>query len=198
MADVFRSRRLDPRTRLVFAALAVLIAWSGIAAALDRYGRDRQVDGRWDAIVVAGARVWHGGEPSDALTRRTEHAVRLWRRGVAPTIVLTGGVGENPPAEAVVAAGVARALGVPDSALRLERSSKNTEENARFARAMLGDKRVLVVTDAYHVLRSEWIYRRHFRDAQVVGVVIGWRPPVRASLREVAALGWYGVQRALH
>lgn len=178
--------------RGALASALVLLAWLVAACGVDLYGRTRQPHGKWDAIVVAGATVWRGGRPSKALTRRTLAGVDLWRRGHAPLLVLTGGVGAHGPAEAIVAASIARAHGVPEAALVIEDRSQNTDENARFARELLGGGRVLVVTDAYHVLRSELIYRRHFADAGLVGLPIGKTPALASgALREVPALLWY-------
>jgi uncharacterized SAM-binding protein YcdF (DUF218 family) len=158
------------------------------ACAIDYYGRAHEPHGRWDAIVVAGAAVWRGGRPSKALTRRTSAGVALWRSGHAPRLVLTGGVGAHGPAEAQVAAVIARQQGVPESALVIEDRSRTTEENARFARELLGDARVLVVTDAYHVLRCELIYSRYFTESALVGLPLGRTPQLPTAMREVPAV----------
>src|SRR5690606_5264267 len=117
-------------------------------------------------IVVLGCRVRPDGSASLALARRTRHAAALYRRGLAPRIVLTGGVGAHPPSEARAAAAIARAEGVPEEALILEERSTSTEENAREARRRIDARRVLVVTDAYHVFRAERVFRRHFEHAR--------------------------------
>jgi len=181
--------------RLARAALVVLLLfgfWVLAACAIDLYGRTQKPAGKWDAIVVAGATVWRGGRPSRALTRRTLAGVELWRKGYAPRLVLTGGVGAHGPAEGRVAAEIARQHGVPESALVVEDRSHSTEENARFARELVGNARVLVVTDAYHVLRCELIYEDHFAEVQLVGLPIGKTPALASgAMREVPALLWY-------
>lgn len=180
--------------RAALGLFGVALAWIIGAWALDAYGRKRTAHGRWQAIVVAGASVWRGGRPSKALSRRTLAAVELWRKGYAPRLVLTGGVGDNGPAEAEVAAELARRNGVPDEAIVIENRSHTTEENARFTRLLIGDQSVLVVTDAYHVLRSELIYRREFRNSAVVGLPLGKYVPLETALREVPALVWFFVR----
>jgi uncharacterized SAM-binding protein YcdF (DUF218 family) len=177
--------------RAALGLCGVALGWMIGAWALDAYGRKRTPYGHWDAIVVAGASVWRGGHPSKALSRRTLAAVELWRAGYAPHLVLTGGIGDNPPAEAEVAADLARKSGVPKGALVIENRSHTTEENAHFTRLLLGDASVLVVTDAYHVLRSELIYRREFRSSAVVGLPLGKYVPLETALREVPALLWF-------
>jgi uncharacterized SAM-binding protein YcdF (DUF218 family) len=175
----------------MISASVLLLAWFSSAFALDAYGRRQQAPGNWDAIVVPGAAVWRHGQPSKALRRRTLAAVELYAKGRAPILVLTGGLGQHPPAEAQVAARLARDHGVPEAALRVEERSQTTVENARYAREILGDKRVLVVTDAYHTLRCELAYSRYFAEVGMVGVPLGRRPLLAASLREVGALAWF-------
>jgi uncharacterized SAM-binding protein YcdF (DUF218 family) len=115
-------------------------------------------------------------------------AVELWKKGHAPLLVLTGGRGLHPPPESHAAAALAREHGVPDSALRIEDRSSNTVENAEFSHELLGDKRVLVVSDAYHVFRCKLVYRHYYPEVAVAGVPLGRRPPWADALREVAAL----------
>lgn len=149
--------------------------------------------GGFEAIIVAGCRVLPDGSPSPALARRTERAVEVWRQGLAPVIVLTGGPRDGRPAEARVAADLARRLGVPAEALRLEERSRSTEENARFARALLRGGPVIVVTDAFHALRCERVFARRFERA----VAVSPDPPTPAAardlLREAVSLVAYGV-----
>ncbi|HEY6558125.1 MAG TPA: YdcF family protein [Polyangiaceae bacterium] len=180
--------------RAALSAALLGAFWVLAACGVDLYGRTLQPHGKWDAIVVAGATVWRGGRPSRALTRRTLAGVELFRQGYAPRLVLTGGVGAHGPAEAEVAARIAREHGVPEAALVIEGRSHNTEENARFARELIGSGRVLVVTDAYHALRSELIYRRYFEDVALVGLPIGKTPALASgALREVPALLWHWI-----
>lgn len=166
------------------------VGWAGLAGALDRYGQRATQVGAFDAIVVAGCRVLPDGRPSLALQRRTDLAVALWRQGRAPVIVFTGGLGEHAPTEAAAAAAHAVDQGVPLVAIQLEDRSTSTEENARFA-AALGHRRVLVVTDAYHVFRAERTFARHFDAVDGVGSVGPVRTRVVGALREVFAIGWY-------
>lgn len=177
---------------MVLLGSALLYATGAVA--LDRYGR-RPVEGRYDAIVVAGCRVLPDGRPSMALARRTRRAVELWRDGVAPRLVFTGGVGADAPAsEAAVAAALARRLGVPGEAILLEERSTSTDENARYAAALLPPgARVVVVSDAYHVFRCERVFRRYFGDARGVGSIGHPWARMRGALREVAAVAAYGV-----
>ena len=102
-------------------------------------------------IVVLGAAVRPGGEPSPALRRRIDHAVWLWGQAPQSTLVLTGGVGDFPPAEAEVMARIAEAAGVPRERLLLEPCATTTRESARLCAVLLTRcevRRLLIVTDA--------------------------------------------------
>src|SRR5207244_1888445 len=84
---------------------------------------------RADAIVVLGCRLFPGGRPSERLRRRVRLGVGLYREGVAPLIVMSGG-GTGPVTEAAVMHDLAQEAGTPETALLLEPESRNTFENA--------------------------------------------------------------------
>jgi uncharacterized SAM-binding protein YcdF (DUF218 family) len=91
---------------------------------------------------------------------RIVHAAALYRAGKAPWIVVAAG---NRPdvadfqVEADAISLFLHDLGVPASAIRLDRQSRNTRENAAMVRPILrqlGAKRVLLVTSAQHMPRA--------------------------------------------
>lgn len=182
------------RGRLVWVAVGLIGAVYLLGAAwLDRRGRVAAPERRFDAVVVLGCRVRPDGSPSPALARRARHGATLYHRGFAPRLVTTGGVGTYGPSEASVAAGVARALGVPRGAIVLEERSTSTEENAREAAALIEAERVLVVTDTYHVFRAERVFRRYFAEAVAVGSSGSRSVRMRGALREVIAVMGYAL-----
>ena len=114
-----------------------------------------------DAIVVLGCRLPPDGGPGGALFRRVQHAAALWQEAAAPLVLLSGG-GEGPRPEAHVMRELAVAAGVPAGSLLIEAGSRNTFENAVFCARLLRERglgRVLVVTDAYHLLRARLLFR---------------------------------------
>jgi uncharacterized SAM-binding protein YcdF (DUF218 family) len=133
----------------------------GLAWRVDRFGQ-RERAAPADALVVLGARVMPGGVPSGALLARVEKAVELYQRGLAPRLVFSGGIGVNPPSEAHVMREEAVRLGVPSEACVLEEQSHSTEQNARYSAELLrtlGVRRVVVVSDPYHLLRARQYFR---------------------------------------
>jgi len=168
------------------------MVWLVSAWGLTLRGRRAVASGHYDAIVVPGCAVRPDGRPSGALERRVCGAVDAWRKGLAPVVVLTGGEGAHGHVEAVVAARRCRELGIPPEAVAVEPWSRTTKENASFAVHHVprgAGARVLVVTDAYHVVRARRLFRRSFIDADAIashgrGAPHRWRP----ALREVGAL----------
>lgn len=72
-------------------------------------------------------------------------AAELYRQGLAPKILFTGGLGRNtegllPEPEAVRFARVAMECGVPEEDILIEDKSTNTKENIEFTRALLEEK----------------------------------------------------------
>lgn len=186
-----------PPKRLRVSIFALLTLWLTLAVALDRYGLRAPPVGPYDVIIVAGCRVHPSGQPSDALARRAERAVALWRQGLAPQVIFTGGVGAGGVSEAAAAARHAESLGLPASAIRLEDQSRSTEENARYASSIAVGARVIVVSDAYHVWRAERVFGRYFPEVRGVGSVGPWSARLRGAAREVVAVAAYGLRGRL-
>ena len=179
--------------------VATLITlWLFIAILLDAYGRKPLLDGPFDAIVVPGCAVRKDGTASGALTRRAHHAVQLWKDGIAPRIIFTGGVGRYPPSEAAVAGDLAHAAGVPKEIIMLEEHSTSTEANARLAAelsAEMMDWHIVVATDGYHCWRCKKLFGRHFARVEIAGSTPGTRLRIRGALREVMSIAKMLVQR---
>lgn len=169
--------------RVLALALALVgVAWLvsiGLVAAAAR--RDGAAPA--DAIVVLGA-AQYNGQPSPVLRARLDHAAGLWRRGLAPVIIATGGVGERDSiSEAEVARRYLAHLGVPDSALLVEGTGRSSVPSLRAAAARVrarGGRRVLLVSDGFHMARLVVIARRLGLDP-LASPASG--SPIRRSLR---------------
>src|SRR5438128_11892790 len=81
------------------------------------------------AIVVLGA-AQYVGHPSPVLRARLDHAIDLWRRNLAPLMIVTGGTGRgDTTSEAAVSQRYAVQRGVPASAILLETEGRTTSES---------------------------------------------------------------------
>jgi uncharacterized SAM-binding protein YcdF (DUF218 family) len=193
------------RRLLLRLILTLLLLYPLCLSLLDAYGlQDRAQPA--EAIVVLGSRVYPGGVPGPSLTRRSQHAAELFSQGLAPRIVCTGGQGDSTiPSEAQVACGLIAAAGVPASALLREDRSHSTEENALYTAALLaplGVRRVLIVSDSYHLFRAEVLFRQAGLEpvsspAMIRGARLHWVERYYRGTRELAALAWYWGKTAL-
>ena len=114
------------------------------------------------AIVVLGAAQWDG-RPSPVLRARVDHAIQLWRRGLAPRLIVTGGRGlGDTTSEAAVERRYAISHGIPASAIIVEAESRTTSESLRNVAAMMkpGERDVILVSDPFHMLRLSILARR--------------------------------------
>ncbi len=135
--------------------LVLLLLWGASLAAVLLVG-NRDSAQKANAIVVLGA-AQYAGRPSPVLEARLDHAIRLYRRGIAPLLIFTGGKAEGDiTSEAETSARYARRNGVPNSAIILESESRSTTEQmhavARMARAR-NYTGVVLVSDRFHMLR---------------------------------------------
>lgn len=112
---------------------------------------------RADAILTLGS-----FDPQAAV-----HAASLWRRGLAPVVIMSGGIAHRGDllatgwdrSEAEVFADVAMREGVPQTALLLEDKAQNTGDNftlglAVAERAGLAPRKLLVVAKPYMTRRG--------------------------------------------
>jgi uncharacterized SAM-binding protein YcdF (DUF218 family) len=152
------------RTHRLLLALVLTPAFLYIASFIAVVAASRQDQRRAvDAIVVLGA-AQYNGKPSPVLRARLDHALALYREGLAPTIVVTGGIGPGDRvSEATVGRAYIVAQGVPDSAVVVRPEGRSTRESIRsvadWAREH-GVHRVVLVSDPFHMLRLRLIARQ--------------------------------------
>ncbi len=146
------------------------------------------------AIIVLGA-AQYNGVPSPVLRARLEHALELYRWGLAPVLVVTGGrqPGDNYT-EATTGYDYLRRRGVPDSAIRKEVHGRTTWESLHAAATFLhaeGITQVLLVSDSYHSKRLLGISDEvglHARVSPSTESMSTWTR-LRAEIRETVAVG---------
>jgi uncharacterized SAM-binding protein YcdF (DUF218 family) len=129
-----------------------------------------------DAIVVLGA-AQYDGRPSPVLRARLDHGIALFKRGLAPRLILTGGRGiGDTTTEAAVGRRYAIKRGVPSSAILLEAAGRTTDESMDGVAAIMheaGVRRAVLVSDPFHMLRLDILARRHG--------ITAWTSPTRTS-----------------
>ncbi|MDR0945305.1 MAG: YdcF family protein, partial [Bifidobacteriaceae bacterium] len=108
-----------------------------------------------DAILVLGAGIV-GTQPSPMLASRLDTAIDLYRRGAAPVLLMSGDNSTPAYSEVDVMERYAVAKGVPKGDIYLDHAGFSTYESAYRAEAVFKAKRVIVVTQRYHLYRALW------------------------------------------
>ncbi len=185
------SQKLGPggATTLLLAILTVLgllgLPWLWALARVFRQARrDEAAPG--DAILVLGRRL-QGGEPTPVFQARLAHAADLWRRGLAPRILVAGGTtGCADRSEAAAGHAWLEAQGVPAGAILLEEASQHTLENLYNVRAQMrseGWGTLLLVSDPLHLARAR-------ASARGLGLQVRCCPAESAP-PTAGSSGWY-------
>ena len=147
-----------------------------------------------DAAVVLGAAVW-AGSPSPVLSARLEHALDLFQKKQVNYIIVTGGTGTGDNlSEAEAGARFLTENGVPAANILLEREGRSTFQSLQAAALLAGPlrlKRVLLVSDPFHMLRS-------LKMAQDLGFVAYASPTLTSPISTRPREEWlYMVREAI-
>lgn len=148
-----------------------------------------------DAIVVLGNTVGPDGRPSPRLKARLDCALAVYRRGLAPLLIVSGGIGREGYDEGAVMARYLERQGVPAAAIVVDSSGWNTAATAvdvaHIARAHQL-RSVLLASQYFHLARARLALSR--AGVPVAGTVHAryFEPRDAYSLaREVVAFAVY-------
>jgi vancomycin permeability regulator SanA len=124
-----------------------------------------------DAAVVFGAKAYADGRPSIVLADRVRTACELYRMGLVHTLIFSGGPGDGAVHETESMRRFALKLGVPDSAIVRDEFGLSTQETCANSEAIfrrMGIRRVLAVSNFYHLPRIKMTYQRERREVYTV------------------------------
>lgn len=143
----------------------------------------------YDCIVVLGAAVRPDGTPSHMLEDRIRVGVELYHAGVAPKIIMSGDNSSDRETYDEVSnmkRFAIEELGVPSEDIFCDHAGLNTYDSMYRAYHVFGVKRMVVVTQRYHLYRS--LYDASSFHIEAVGV--------SANLRTYAQQEFYDAREA--
>ena len=148
--------RIHPWALLLLALFGALLLFFGITGSRIVGAAGETPTKKADVIAIFGA-AEYAGRPSPVYRARLEHGYELFRQGMAPVVITTGGAAQDPEfSEGGVGRDYFLRHGVPEQALIAETQGSDTAHSAaRVANIMRanGMRSCIAVSDAYHVFR---------------------------------------------
>ena len=181
----------------VVGALALVWVIASLVVALVG-GRERVQPSA--VLVVLGNRVLPDGRCSPRLAARLDRAVKAWRAGVAPAVIVSGGISRDSLDEASAMRDYLVRAGLPDSVIVLDPHGVNSWETARFTARWLREHHrgsAVAVSQYFHLPRCEMAFRRFGVDTVSVAKADFWEwRDLYSTPREVVGLVRYATRSA--
>jgi len=130
----------------------------------------------FNTLIVLGYPADPDGTPSPEQRERVLEAVREYKAGVAPDIIMTGGPAHNQFVEARVMATLAERNGVPASAIVEEPQAQNTIQNIFYSSQIMHARNwhsAEVISSPAHLGRAAMILQATAKAHP--GLAIDWR-----------------------
>lgn len=136
-----------------------------------------------DCILVLGCLVKKGGVPSDMLHDRLKRGVELFDLGAAPKLLMSGDHGRDGYDEVDAMKQYAVDEGIPSSDVFMDHAGFSTYESIYRAKEVFQSKRIIIVTQEYHLYRAIYIAQQLGLDAY--GVSSDYRNYANQSARDL-------------
>ena len=121
-----------------------------------------------DCILVLGAAVW-GDNPSPMLEDRLLEGINLYKNNVARKIIMSGDHGRTEHDEVNIMKDYAIEKGVPSEDIFMDHAGFSTYESIYRAKEIFKAKKIVIVTQKYHLYRALHIANKLGLEAYGVG-----------------------------
>lgn len=121
-----------------------------------------------DCILVLGAGIW-GNRPSHMLEDRLLQAISLYEENVSTKIIMSGDHGREEYDEVNIMKDFAIEKGVPSENIFMDHAGFSTYESIYRAKEIFKAKKIVIVTQKYHLYRALYIANQLGIEAYGVG-----------------------------
>ena len=139
----------------------------------------------FDCILVLGAGI-RGNEPSPMLEDRLNTAIQLYEKGVAPKIIMSGDHGTKDYDEVNIMKEYAISKGVPSEDIFMDHAGFSTYDSVYRAKEIFQVKKIVIVTQKYHLYRALYIAKK--QDIEAYGVASNPRRYAGQKMRDIREL----------
>ena len=136
-----------------------------------------------DCILVLGCGVRDDGTPSAMLEDRLKRAVELYQMGASAKLLMSGDHGESDYDEVATMKAFAVNAGIASEDIFMDHAGFSTYESMYRAKEIFQVRKVIIVTQAYHLHRAIYIAQKLGLEAY--GVAADYRSYSGQSSRDV-------------
>lgn len=141
-----------------------------------------------DCILVLGAGIRTDGSPSPMLQDRLNTGIELYQNGAAPKLLMSGDHGRKKYNEVQTMKDIALDQGVPSEDVFMDHAGFSTYDSLYRARDVFQARKVIIVTQKYHLYRALYIARSLGLDAWGVSAdTRRYRGQSQRDFREILA-----------
>ena len=119
----------------------------------------------FDCILVLGCKIKPDGSPSNMLEDRLETGVTLWQKGASQKLLMSGDHGRVEYNEVGAMKQYALDKGVPSSAVFMDHAGFSTYDSIYRVKEIFEARKVLIVTQEYHLYRALYLAEKMGVDA---------------------------------
>ena len=135
-----------------------------------------------DCIIILGAGIWGDG-PSPMLEDRLLEGIDLYQKNVSNKIIMSGDHGKKEYDEVNIMKEFAIEKGIPSENIFMDHAGFSTYESIYRAKEIFEAKKVVIITQKYHLYRALYIAKELGIEAYGVGA--DPRKYVGATYREI-------------
>lgn len=136
-----------------------------------------------DCILVLGCGVREDGSPSSMLKDRLTRGIELYYSNVAPKLLMSGDHGQTDYNEVGVMKQYAIDANIPSEDIFMDHAGFSTYESMYRAKEIFQAKKVIIVTQEYHLYRAVYIAQELGLDAY--GVSSDYRTYAGQTMRDI-------------
>jgi len=135
-----------------------------------------------DCIIILGAGVW-GDKPSPILEDRLLEGIKLYQNNVSDKIIMSGDHGRESYDEVNIMKNYAIEKGIPSENIFMDHAGFSTYESIYRARDIFKAKKIVIVTQKYHLYRA--LYAANCLGLEAYGIGADPRQYSGATFREL-------------
>ena len=179
--------------RLIISCFCLGAAWLlvliGINVHLKGAVKDRIVesdgipDEEFDCIMVLGCQVKEGGEPSHMLRDRLQRGVEVYGFDVSEKLLMSGDHGRTDYNEVETMKQYAIDEGIESENIFMDHAGFSTYESIYRAKEVFGVKKMVIITQEYHLYRALYIAEK--LGIEAYGVVSDYHIYAGQSMRDL-------------